>query len=71
MMMDRGMSPRRGIMAAHLEPAYQDAAVRAPLPVTERLTGRSLLLPLFHAMTDEQQDRVIDVVKDAAGLGSG
>jgi len=71
MMMDRGMSPRRGIMAAHLEPAYQGAAVRAPLPVTERLTGRSLLLPLFHAMTDEQQDRVIDVVKDAAGLGSG
>lgn len=68
-MMERGISPRRGIMAAHLEPAYA-ASAHVPLPVTERLTERSLLLPLFHGMTDEQQDRVIAVVREAAGLGA-
>ena len=46
---DAGISARRGIMAAHLEPAYAD--VRPSLPVTERLTARSLILPLFHEMT--------------------
>ena len=68
-MMERGISPRRGIMAAHLEPAYADSA-HIPLPVTERLTERSLLLPLFQTMTDEQQDRVIAVVREAAGMGT-
>jgi dTDP-4-amino-4,6-dideoxygalactose transaminase len=68
-MMERGISPRRGIMASHLEPAYAGSA-HAPLPVTERLTERSLLLPLFQGMTDEQQDRVIAVVREAAGMGT-
>ena len=35
-------------MAAHLEPAYAGLPA-PPLPVTERLTRRSLILPLFHA----------------------
>ena len=70
MMMEYGISPRRGIMAAHLEPAYEGVVAHARLPVTEHLTRRSLLLPLFQTMTEEQQDRVIGVVRDAAGLGS-
>ena len=36
--------------------------------VTERLTARSLILPLFHGITDEDQDRVVAVLKEAAGL---
>jgi dTDP-4-amino-4,6-dideoxygalactose transaminase len=61
---DAGISARRGIMAAHLEPAYADA--RQPsLPVTERLTARSLILPLFHQMTEPQQDQVVSVVTSA------
>jgi perosamine synthetase len=60
-----GVSTRRGIMAAHLEPAC--AALRAvQLPVTERLTRRTLILPLFHEMTPHEQDRVIAVLHDAA-----
>ena len=50
-------------MAAHLEPAY--AGVKASLPVTERLTRHSLILPLFHQMTQVQQDRVVSVVTTA------
>jgi len=55
---ERGISARRGIMAAHLEPAYAGTA-RTPLPVTEHLTTRSLILPLFHQLTDGEQDRVV------------
>jgi perosamine synthetase len=60
---EAGISARRGIMAAHLEPAYADAA--SSLPVTERLTKRSLILPLFHQMTASQQEQVVSVVTSA------
>jgi perosamine synthetase len=63
---ERGVSPRRGIMAAHLEPAYAGAA-RAPLPVTERLAAGSLILPLFHELTRAEQELVAGVVLEAAG----
>ena len=39
-----------------------------PLPVTERLTAGSLILPLFHELTEEEQDLVVSVVHAAAGL---
>jgi perosamine synthetase len=60
---DAGISARRGIMAAHLEPAYADA--KPSLPVTERLTKRSLILPLFHEMTESQQEQVAFVLTSA------
>jgi perosamine synthetase len=60
-----GVSARRGIMAAHLEPAYAGHP-HAPLPVTERLTRDSLILPLFHTMTEAQQDRVVAVLCEQA-----
>ena len=36
-----------------------------PLPVTELLTTRSLILPLFHQMTESQQDLVVSVIHGA------
>ncbi|MFC0506189.1 DegT/DnrJ/EryC1/StrS family aminotransferase [Micromonospora costi] len=60
-----GVSARRGIMAAHLEPAYADVTP-APLPVTERLTRDSLILPLHHALTEADQDLVVDVLRKLA-----
>lgn len=63
---DAGVSARRGIMAAHLEPAYVDHP-HAPLPVTERITRDSLILPLFHTMTEAQQDRVVAALREQAG----
>ena len=59
-----GISARRGIMAAHRHPAHADRD-HAPLPVTERLTDSTLILPLFHQMTDDDLDRVVDVVRRA------
>jgi len=60
---DAGISARRGIMAAHLEPAYAD--YQPFLPVTERLTQHSLILPLFHQMTPSEQEQVVSVVTSA------
>jgi perosamine synthetase len=61
-----GISARRGIMASHLEPAYAGVA-HAPLPVTERIARDSLILPLHHALTDDDQDHVVGVMRKMAG----
>lgn len=61
------ISARRGIMSSHRQPAYRDAdAGSATLAVTERLTDNTLILPVFHQMTAEEQDRVIAALKVAA-----
>ena len=67
LMLAEGISGRRGIMAAHLEPAYAGHP-HDPLPVTEAMTRRSLVLPLFHELTHAEQDRVVAVLRRAAGL---
>lgn len=63
------ISARRGIMAAHRQPAWwgMDTGT-APLPVTERLTDNTLILPLFHQMTEEEQDRVAGTLRAAASV---
>jgi dTDP-4-amino-4,6-dideoxygalactose transaminase len=64
---DAGVSARRGIMAAHRQPAYRSVDTGSvPLPVTERLTDNTLILPVYHQLTDNEQSRVIDSV-----LGAG
>jgi dTDP-4-amino-4,6-dideoxygalactose transaminase len=62
MLAQAGISARRGIMAAHLEPAYLGHP-RPALPVTEMLTSRSLILPLFHDLSQSDQDLVISAVR--------
>jgi perosamine synthetase len=63
-----GISARRGIMASHREPAYAGWP-RAELPVTDLLTDRSLILPLFHQMSESDQDRVIEALEAATAKG--
>ncbi|WP_232343958.1 DegT/DnrJ/EryC1/StrS family aminotransferase [Actinoplanes awajinensis] len=62
----KGVSARRGIMAAHLEPAYADVTPAA-LPVTERITQESLILPLHHKLTEDDQDHIVGVLRELAG----
>ncbi|MGH3704159.1 MAG: DegT/DnrJ/EryC1/StrS family aminotransferase [Agromyces sp.] len=63
---EAGVSARRGIMACHRQPAYADRDTGdAALPVTERLTDGTIVLPLFHQMTDDELDRVTAVVLEA------
>jgi dTDP-4-amino-4,6-dideoxygalactose transaminase len=48
-------------MASHRQPAYSGHR-HDPLPVTERLTDTTLILPLFHQLSDSEQSRVVDVL---------
>jgi len=61
-----GISARRGIMAAHQQPAYAGRDTGdVPLPVTDRLTTRTLILPLFHQMSESEQARVLEALRTA------
>lgn len=59
-----GISTRRGVMAAHLEAAFS-SSTHAPLPATEVLERRALILPLFHEMTPAEVEFVSDRLKGA------
>ena len=61
-----GVSARRGIMAAHLEPAYEGYPFK-DLRNTERLTRDSLILPLHHAVTADDQQYIVDVLRGLRG----
>lgn len=62
------ISARRGIMAAHRQPAYSGHPGRlVPLPVTERLTDNTLILPLYHDLEPADQSRVIESIRAAGG----
>jgi dTDP-4-amino-4,6-dideoxygalactose transaminase len=61
-----GVSARRGIMAAHLEPAYAGVE-HVALPNTERITNDSLILPVHHALTEDDQDHIVSVLRKLAG----
>ncbi len=57
-MSDAGVGVKRGIMASHLEKAWA-AQPHAPLPETERWTHESLVLPLYHTLTADEQEVVV------------
>ena len=63
------ISARRGIMASHRQPAY--AHVEVDLPVTDHLTDNTLILPLFHQMSDSDQARVIEALRTNAQRATG
>ena len=63
-----GISARRGIMAAHRQPAYAGRDTGgADLSVTERLTDHTVILPVYHQLTVDEQSRVIQSILKAAG----
>ena len=64
-LLEKGISTRRGMMAIHLEPAYLERFGKVSLPETERATRECLVLPLFPQMTAEEQDYVIESLKEA------
>jgi perosamine synthetase len=57
-----------GLACVHREPAYAGSCRRVPLPVSERLSDRMVLLPMFAGMTDEQCAYVVRAVYAAFGL---
>ncbi|MGU3537475.1 DegT/DnrJ/EryC1/StrS family aminotransferase [Methylobacterium sp. A54F] len=59
-MLDRGIATRRGIMCAHLEPPYAETPRPFALTESERARDHAILLPLYAAMTEAEQDRVVE-----------
>jgi perosamine synthetase len=59
-MLDAGVSTRRGIMTTHRETAYKEECAGLSLPVSEKACDRSIILPLFVPMKDEDIDKVIE-----------
>jgi dTDP-4-amino-4,6-dideoxygalactose transaminase len=82
-MLDAGIGTRRGIMCAHREPAYEHEAwscgvARANcdcseqhcdlLTESEQAQDHAILLPLFHQMTEQEQDAVVNELKAACQM---
>lgn len=61
----RGVGSRRGLMACHLEPFYREARLSGSLAQTELAAAQTLLLPLFHGLTQEDQDYVLAALRDS------
>lgn len=75
-LLDQGIACKRGISNAHQELAYADRSRWAcgPDPCSPRqlaesewLRDHTILLPLFHGMTDDEQNRVIEACVELAG----
>jgi perosamine synthetase len=80
-MLDKGVSTRRGIMCSHREPAYINGEpwscgngpgnCNCPpgscsrLLESEKAQDQGILLPLYHQMTEEDQDRVVSALSAA------
>jgi dTDP-4-amino-4,6-dideoxygalactose transaminase len=65
-MKDRNIGTGLHYRAVHLYPYYREqfGFKRGDFPVAETISDRIVSLPLFPLMTDADQDRVIDAMKD-------
>ena len=59
-LLDKGISTRRGITTAHRETAYKNYQPFYSLPVSEDASDRSIVIPLYYPMPQEEIDYVIE-----------
>lgn len=64
-MLDAGIATRRGVMCAHREDGYRSAQLAAPLPHSEQAQDQCIILPLYHHITDDEQNKVVHELKRA------
>jgi perosamine synthetase len=66
-LLNDGIATRRGIMCSHREPAYAKESWGAPgsLTESERAQDQCILLPLFHHLTFEEQERIASRLRAA------
>lgn len=64
-LLNKGISTRIGVMAAHLQPVYQSMFKGISLPETEQATKETITLPLYPQMNPAEQDFVIKSVSEA------
>jgi perosamine synthetase len=61
-LLEQNISTRRSIMAIHREAPYRSPRWETALPVTNHVTETGFILPLYHEMTREDQDRVVEAL---------
>jgi dTDP-4-amino-4,6-dideoxygalactose transaminase len=66
-LLDARIATRRGVMCAHREPAYPAGtwSARGSLVESERAQDHGVILPLFHDLSDDDQDRVVAALASA------
>lgn len=70
-LLDRGISTRRGIMNAHRERPYCETGtcrIAGTLTHSESAQDHTIILPLFHEMSFEDQQRVLDELRGVLAL---
>ncbi len=63
MLLDQDISCRRGVMAIHTEQCYKNYPAYS-LPVTEKISSQSLLLPIHPLLPDADVHRIIDAIRN-------
>ena len=66
-LLNDGIASRRGIMCSHREPAYSKESwgMVGPLCESEKAQDECVLLPLFHQLTLEEQERIASRLRAA------
>ena len=65
-LLDRGISTRRGIMAAHRERPYSGSLWDSRLPETESASDNCIILPIFHQMSEHEQEHVLNGIREVS-----
>jgi perosamine synthetase len=66
----RGIATGRYFPPIHRQPAYRDLPNRVPLPITESVAARTLALPFFNRITDEQLEAVCAALEESPSIRS-
>jgi perosamine synthetase len=66
-LLDQGIATRRGVMCSHREPPYQGYTGQT-LTESESAQDHTLILPLFHQMTHEDQEWITEALRAAVAL---
>ena len=61
-LLDKGISTRRGIVTTHRETAYKEYCKGISLPISEDVSDRSIVIPLYYPMPQAEIDYVITAV---------
>jgi len=67
-LLDVGVASRRGVMCTHREESFPPGSWRGGpggLAESERAQDRCVILPLYHQMTEADQDRVASALREA------
>ena len=66
-LLDEGISSRRGIMTSHRETAYLKEYSQCKLPVSEDAADNSIIIPLYVPMEEKDVEHVIGVLRKILG----